>query len=120
MIKLTFEVDQGVERSRSNGRENTKLELKKYLLARSPGSPEIVDCLFHVAMNISREHLRTKELLETIEVVRHAGAAIDESRRKRKPSAGTYKGKTTGGNLSDRLSGPTAIYDMACGMLMLD
>lgn len=48
-----------------------------------------------------------------------AGAAIDESRRRRKKSAGTFKGKLKGGKLKDRLKGPTAIYDLACGKLRL-
>jgi len=95
--------------------DDAQMALRQYLLERSPGSPEIVDALYYVAKEISREHLRTKELLETIEAVRHAGAWIDESRRKRKKSAGAYKGKHKGGALSDRLRGPTAIYDLACG-----
>jgi hypothetical protein len=89
--------------------------LRAYLLKRCPGSSEVVDALFHVALSISRAHLRTKELLETVEAVRHAGAAIDESRRRRRPGAGTYKGKKKGGKAADRLPGPTAVYDLACG-----
>ena len=99
--------------------EAAQAAVKAYLLERSPGSPEIADALLHVAMEISREHLRTKELIETVEAVRHAGAAIAESRRKRRRSAGTFKGRRTGGAIADRLRGPTAIYDMACGECVL-
>ena len=95
--------------------EATQEALRTYLLARCPGSPEVVDALFYVANTLNRQHLRTKELLETVEAVRHAGAAIDESRRTRKRQAGQYKGKHKGGSLKDRMSGPTAIFDLACG-----
>jgi hypothetical protein len=75
--------------------------LQAYLIGRFPGSPEVADALLHVAAQ-HRTHLRTKELIETVESFVHAQTAIQ--------NALTAARKNPG-----RCTAPSAIYDMACG-----
>ena len=67
-----------------------KEEIREWLVASFPGSPEIAIILLdHVAVQ-HPTHLRVKELFETVEVVKHAGNHI-------------YQQK------------PDTVYDLACG-----
>ena len=70
-------------------------QLRAYLVDSFPGSPEVATALLdHVAMK-QPKHLRTKELIETVEVVKRAGSEINHLLSK----AGQVSG----------------IYDLACG-----
>ena len=77
-----------------------KADLRAYLVERFPGSPEVADALFHVAA-IERTHLRTKELIETVEAFVHAQSAIQNA--------------ITAARKDRTRTPPTAIFDMACG-----
>jgi hypothetical protein len=75
--------------------------LQAYLIGRFPGSPEVADALLHVAAQ-HRTHLRTKELIETVESFVHAQTAIQNA-------------LTAARKNPERCTAPSAIYDMACG-----
>ena len=77
-----------------------KADLHAYLVERFPGSPEVAEALFHVSRS-QRTHLRTKELIETVEAFVHAQSAIQNA--------------ITAARKDRTRTPPTAIYDMACG-----
>jgi SAM-dependent methyltransferase len=102
----------------------TQDALRAYLLERFPGSPEVVDILFHISTT-KREHLRVKELCETVEAVRLAGKAISEARKASRAQKRATKLEECNGGCdlpatapaatAKPLSTPTAILDLACG-----
>lgn len=79
----------------------TRQELKAYVAERCPGSLELVKALFWIAENYP-QHLRTKELCETLESVTLIGADINALLSKEKDPTGNRKCFMT-------------IYDLACG-----
>ena len=81
--------------------DDSKQQLKTYIIERCPGSAEIVDILFWVAEQFPQQ-LRTKELCETLESVTLIGADINSLLSKEKDPNG------------DRRE-TMAIYDLACG-----
>jgi hypothetical protein len=66
------------------------LQIREYLLKSFPGSPEVATALLDYVAVHHPTHLRVKELFETVEVVKHAGAHIHQLK-------------------------PCVIYDLACG-----
>lgn len=80
---------------------DTREQLKGYITERCPGSSELVDALFWIAEH-HPEHLRTKELCETLESVTLIGADINSLFSKEKDPTGSRKRSMT-------------LYDLACG-----
>lgn len=70
--------------------------VREYIIERCPGSAEIADILFWVADNFP-QHLRTKELCETIEAVTLIGAKLFALRN------------------ADESRKTNTVYDLACG-----
>ena len=73
---------------------DTKEQLKGYINERCPGSSELVDALFWIAEH-HPEHLRTKELCETLESVTLIGADINSLFSKVRDPTGSRKQSMT-------------------------
>ena len=105
--------------------------LREYLVASFPGSPEVALALLDDVAVRHPTRLRVKELLETVEACKHAGAQIAAmlSRRTHGSSDAMLMSSSSGSaTVTDKTSdttavssssvscnSPTAIYDIACG-----
>jgi hypothetical protein len=81
--------------------DEMKQHLRAYIIDRCPGSAEIADMLFWIAEQFP-QHLRTKELCETLESVTLIGADINSLLSKNNDPTGSRKKNMT-------------IFDLACG-----
>lgn len=80
--------------------------LRDYLTRSFPGSPEVASALLDDVAVRHPKHLRVKELFETVEACKHAGAQIASMKGAASSSARASV---------ETVVFPSSIYDIACG-----